>query len=199
MSEDDVTPRRGRPRTTQPEDILRVAVDAYWQEGPEVSVNAICQRAGISKPSLYRSFGSEDGLTAAALEQYADFVLGQTRAILESDLSFRDKLDALVAYVGEDPRNDHGCLFVKMRAARSHLGPKTQSKVQEVDNQTLALYKQFLDNSRVAGDWGGPISSELGARFLLGQIELALSQRARGVEAREVRPLLELAVSVLDR
>ncbi|MDE1998870.1 MAG: TetR/AcrR family transcriptional regulator [Burkholderiales bacterium] len=174
-------------------------MDAYWHEGPEVSVNAICQRAGISKPSLYRSFGSEDGLTAAALEQYADFVLSQTRTILESDVSFRDKLNALVAYASEDPCNDRGCLFVKMRTARSHLGPKTQSKVQEVDDQTLALYKQFLKDSRVAGDWGGPISPELGARFLLGQIELALSQRARGVEARDVRPLLELAVSVLDR
>ena len=67
----------------KPEDLLQVAVAAYWHEGPEVSVNAICQRAGVSKPSLYREFGGEDGLTLAALESYASMVQSQLLAAFE--------------------------------------------------------------------------------------------------------------------
>jgi AcrR family transcriptional regulator len=33
--------------------------------------------AGISKPSLYREFGSEDGLTRAVLDRYAERVLSE--------------------------------------------------------------------------------------------------------------------------
>ena len=41
------------------ERVLDVAMNAYWHSDPaDVSVNAICQMAGISKPSLYREFGS---------------------------------------------------------------------------------------------------------------------------------------------
>jgi AcrR family transcriptional regulator len=58
---------------------------AYWQSDPaDVSVNAICQMAGISKPSLYREFGSEDGLTRAVLDSYAERVLSDVFAILQA-------------------------------------------------------------------------------------------------------------------
>jgi AcrR family transcriptional regulator len=50
----------------------------------DVSVNAICQMAGISKPSLYREFGSEDGLTRAVLDRYAEQVLSEMFAILQA-------------------------------------------------------------------------------------------------------------------
>jgi AcrR family transcriptional regulator len=52
-------PTRGRPRTMNEEAVLDVAVSAYQKTDPaDVSVNAICQMAGISKPSLYRAFGN---------------------------------------------------------------------------------------------------------------------------------------------
>ena len=72
MSEADPKPARGRPKTMNAEQVLDVAMTAYWQsDAADVSVNAICQMAGISKPSLYREFGSEDGLSRAALDRYA--------------------------------------------------------------------------------------------------------------------------------
>jgi AcrR family transcriptional regulator len=109
-----------------------------------VSVNAICQRAGVSKPSLYREFGSEDGLTAAALENYAGMVRGQLLALLSSELAFTAKLEALIAFASEDPRNEHGCLFVKMGAARLDLGPKTRAKIAGIEAAMLEIYAKFF-------------------------------------------------------
>lgn len=62
MADSDPPPHRGRPRMMNNDDVLDVAMTAYWQSDPaDVSLNAITQMAGISKPSLYREFGSEDG------------------------------------------------------------------------------------------------------------------------------------------
>jgi AcrR family transcriptional regulator len=182
-----------------PEDVLQVAMRAYWHEGPEVSVNAVCRRAGVSKPSLYREFGSEDGLSASALEQYASIVLGQRRDLLLSGQSFFDKLDALITYASEDPRNEHGCLFFKMRAVRLHLGLKTQAKVAEIEAEAIKLYARFFRESRERGEWLGNISPDFAAQYLHAQMGLAVSQRALGTETAIVRPLLEYALSVLRK
>lgn len=197
MPEAESKPQRGRPRTMNPEDLLQIAVTTYWHEGPEVSVNAICQRAGVSKPSLYREFGGEDGLSLAALESYAGMVQSQLQGLLSSELSFARKLEALIAFASEDPRNEHGCLFVKMRAARLDLGPKTQAKVAEVEAAALEIYTRFFRDSRKKGEWPGSITPGFAAQYLHAQIGLAVSQRALGTEPAVVRKLLECALSVL--
>jgi len=180
-----------------PEGVLQVAVAAYWHEGPEVSVNAICQRAGVAKPSLYREFGGEDGLTLAALESYAQMVQSQLEGLLSSDLSFAGKLEALIAFASEDPRNEHGCLFVKMRAARLDLGPKTQTKVTEIEAATLEIYTRFFQDSWEKREWSGSITPGFAAQYLHAQIGLAVSQRSLGAKPASVRPLLECALSAL--
>ncbi|MGJ3264304.1 MAG: TetR/AcrR family transcriptional regulator, partial [Salinarimonas sp.] len=109
--------------------MLDVAVTAYWKGDPaDVSVNAICQMAGISKPSLYREFGSEDGLKRAALDTYAERVLADIFAILHGGEGLRETLDALIAFASADPRMETGCLFYKMRAGRHRPGPGTRGR-----------------------------------------------------------------------
>ncbi len=180
-----------------PEEVLRVATTAYWHEGPEVSLNAVCERAGVSKPSLYREFGSEDGLTAAVLAHYAEVALEQGRDLLSSGRNFTDKLEALIEFASEDPRNANGCLFVKMRAARLKLGPLTQAKLAEIETATLELYVRLFQESRENGEWSGGLPIAFAAQYLHAQIGLALSLRARGAQPSLVRPILDVALSVL--
>jgi AcrR family transcriptional regulator len=182
-----------------PEEVLQFAVKTYWREGPEVSVNTICRRAGLSKPSLYREFGSEDGLIAAALEHYAAMVQGRLRDLLSCDLDFDRKLEALVAYASEDRSSEHGCLFVKMRAAQRQLGPRSRKKVKQIEAANLRLYERFFRQSRENGEWPGRLTPEFAARYLHAQIGLAVSQRALGAKPATVKPLMACALSVLTR
>ncbi|ALM83703.1 TetR/AcrR family transcriptional regulator [Bordetella sp. N] len=53
------------------ERIQRTAADLFYREGIRaVGVDEIVNRAGVTKPSLYRSFGSKDELAAAYLRDY---------------------------------------------------------------------------------------------------------------------------------
>lgn len=197
MSEDNQKPLRGRPRKKSSDAVLDVAMKAYWHDDPaDVSVNAICQMAGISKPSLYRSFGSEDGLTCAALDRYADLVLSDIFAILENGVDLPSTLAALIDFAVADPRMETGCLFYKMRAGKHRLGPTTRARIDDIDAAATAGFAGFLQARRDAGEWSSPVSTEEGAQYLGEQIALAFTQRATGVDQSRIRKMLGLAFLV---
>ena len=197
MSDEDPKPARGRPRTMNAEKVLDVAMIAYWQADPaDVSVNAICQMAGISKPSLYREFGSEDGLTRAALDRYAKQVLSDVFAILQRGTGLRETLDALIDFASADSRMEAGCLFCKMRAGKHRLGTQTRARMEEIEAAAQAAYTAFLQSRRDAGDWPSGLSVEAGGKYLGEQLALAITQRASGEDPASIRELMVLALSV---
>jgi len=200
MNDDDPKPARGRPRTMNADKVLDVAMTAYWQSDPaDVSVNAICQLAGISKPSLYREFGSEDGLSRAALDRYAEQVLSEMFVLLHSGTGLRETLAALIDFASDDPRMETGCLFYKMRAGKHRLGPETRARVEEIDAAAQGAYAAFLQAARDAGEWPAGLSVEAGANYLGEQIALAITQRASGEDPARIREMLTLALSALTR
>ena len=199
MSDDDPRTARGRPRTMDADRVRDIALTAYWQDDPaDVSVNAICRMAGVSKPSLYRAFGSEDGLTRAALDAYAARVLSDIFAILQAGAGLRATLDALIDFASADPRMETGCLFYKMRAGKHRLGPDTRARVEEIDAAAQAAYGAFLQAARDGGEWPDGLPVEAGAKYLAEQIALAITQRASGEDPARIRQMLRLALSVFD-
>ncbi|MEZ5792084.1 MAG: TetR/AcrR family transcriptional regulator [Nitratireductor sp.] len=182
------------------EKVLDIAMTAYWQTDPaDVSVNAITQMAGISKPSLYRTFGSEDGLSRAVLDRYAEQVLSEMFTILHGGTGLRETLAALIEFASDDPRMETGCLFYKMRAGKHRLGPETRARVEEIDAQAQIAYVAFLQSARDSGDWPDGLSIEAGAKYLGEQIALAITQRASGEDKGRIREMLTLALSVFIR
>jgi len=90
----------GEPKKNAATRIFETARDLFYQRGIRaVGVDEIVCSAGVTKPSLYRSFASKDDLVAACLESYAD--------------EGRDKLLCRVDSAGEDP-------IAKLRAIVAH-------------------------------------------------------------------------------
>lgn len=200
MSESNQKPARGRPRTMDPDKVLDVAMTAYWQSDPaDVSVNAICQMAGISKPSLYRTFGSEDGLMRSALDSYAEQVLSDVFSIVTSGNGLQETLAALIDFAAADPRMETGCLFYKMRAGKHRLGPETRARVEDIDAAAKSAYVALLQSARDTGELPDALSVEAGATYLGEQLALAITQRASGENPARIREMMALALSVFSR
>jgi len=172
-------------------------MNAYWEGNPAaVSINALCQRLGLAKPSLYREFGNEDGLTRAILEHYAETVMTQVLLRISGDIGFDAKLDTLIAYVSEDDLSKTGCVFFKMRALRSRFGENTQNLISHIEANGLAGYEELLEKARKTGEWSGDTPTPLAAHYLFSQIGLALSLRGAGEDPATVRGLVTLALGI---
>ncbi|WP_144110012.1 TetR/AcrR family transcriptional regulator [Paraburkholderia sp. BCC1886] len=72
----DAEPKAARPRSTHTagpqaqQNLLRAAEELFYREGVRsVGVDAVVERAGVNKMSLYRQFSSKDELVMAYLER----------------------------------------------------------------------------------------------------------------------------------
>ena len=192
---------RGRPKTLNRDHVLQVAMTSYWDDGPmAVSINEICRRAGVSKPGIYREFGNEDGLKAAALESYRELVLSQLFEILEADQPFDDALAELTDLALQDRVEmgiPTGCLFGKMRGCRRELGPKTNDTIDATWYNAQAQMKDWVDRAKQSGQLRTPISTNTAALYVDAQIASAIMMQAGGVERAEISEFLQIAFNGL--
>lgn len=88
-------------------EVLEAANEIVMRDGPEVSMSAIAEEAGVPKPSLYRQFGNKTGLYQALATQHAESVLDACLRALDSGPGRRARLegviDAYLATIEERP------------------------------------------------------------------------------------------------
>lgn len=174
---------------------------AYWKEGiGNVSLNEICRRCAVSKPGLYREFGSEDGLMKAVLLAYQEKILTKVLQMLTTEAPFRETLDNLVSFVttvNSDQEAPKGCLVVKMRESRLHVGEATREQIDCAQAQILTAYADWVERSKVKGEFLADLSSQFAATYIDAQLNNALSQIARGEDSNNVKKILMVAFSML--
>ena len=78
---------KGVPRLEREDQILTVASEVFATDGfATANIQAIAQRAGISKPLIYNYFGSKDGLFLACIERAGEIVADEIERIANQDL-----------------------------------------------------------------------------------------------------------------
>lgn len=201
MSSNSTIPSRGRPKTLDRDHVLDVAMNAYWKEDMgNLSLNEICRRSGVSKPGLYREFSSEDGLMKAVIIRYQEQVLNSVQQMLSSEAPFRETLDKLVSFATSASchhESPMGCLFIKMRESRMHLGEATRAQVDFLEAQGLATFRKWVELSKVKGEFSADMSAEFAAIYIDSQISYASSRLARGEDPETVKKILSVAFSML--
>jgi len=80
--------RSGRPRAFDIDQALDRAVLVFWSKGFEgASLDDLTEAMGISRPSLYRAFGSKEDLFYKALERYTEGLTSYFGRALEEPTS----------------------------------------------------------------------------------------------------------------
>jgi AcrR family transcriptional regulator len=77
---------KGVPRLEREDQILTVASEVFANEGfATTNIQAIAERAGISKPLIYNYFGSKEGLFLACIERAGQIVAEEVERIANED------------------------------------------------------------------------------------------------------------------
>jgi TetR/AcrR family transcriptional repressor of nem operon len=105
---------RGRPRAFVETEALDTAMGLFWRMGYEgASMDALTAAMGISRSSLYQSFGDKETLFLRAVEHYARTRLAPLLGALDGGRDFRTDLaaflEAVVRHATGDPER-LGCL-----------------------------------------------------------------------------------------
>ncbi|MGV9415055.1 QsdR family transcriptional regulator [Nocardia sp. NPDC003693] len=176
MTRPEGTRSPGRPASASRDDVLRAAAEMFVA-GKRVDVNAVAARLGVSRASIYRWFGSRDGLLGAVivhqLERMVAHVERRTSStgsarlneILDRTVQWLVDHDSLRTYFDNEStaalrlitRSD-GPVHEPVVAIVSGLIARAQEQGYRppLDRDTLAyalvrLWEAFLYNDAVAG------------------------------------------------
>jgi AcrR family transcriptional regulator len=122
--------------------ILRAATGLLYQRGLDgIGVAELCATIGVSKETLYRHFGSKDGLMQAVLEARSDSVMRWVHAaVAAAGDNLVDQLaavfDALARW--HDEPTFRGCAILNA-ATQQHDGPAGTVARQHLDRQLEVL------------------------------------------------------------
>lgn len=198
MSQKPTKPTRGRPKTVDRQRAVKAALEVYWREGIQaMSLNALCRRIDLSKPSLYREFGGEDGLMVATLELYRQLAVVPLMGLFAAGLPPAQTLERAVIATTSDRGTPAGCLFTKMRLAIDRLGDGAATRTREIEAERLAVFAAWYQRVLDAGEGDASITPELAARYLDNQLTSVLVQMALGESPELIRAQAKLALKAL--
>lgn len=155
----------------------------------------------VSKPTLYKEFGSEDGLKQTVLSEYHKMTLAPLFELLQQDQPFDKALNALAGYILRDHQEHgmpNGCLFVDMCQCRDQLGELAGGQVDAFKELSLSTYEAWIERAKINGQFSSAVPSRTAATYIYAQIASAMNLQRQGTKTEEVNAVFRLALSVFD-
>jgi len=164
-----------RVKTFDSEAAIDAAMDLFWRKGyADTSVQDLVNELGISRSSLYATFGDKDQLFQQVFSRYTATEAGPRHGLLTRDGSVLDALRELLYGLAQAPEHypdRRGCLVVNAAMERVPYDPATTALVTaQLGRLEEALYAA-LRRGQVAGDIDPDRDARTMARFLVSVIQ----------------------------
>jgi AcrR family transcriptional regulator len=176
------------------ERLLSAADKLFYAEGVHVvGVDRIVEQAGVTKASLYNTFGSKDELVRAYLEQHMRRRQERIARILTANDTPRERIVAIFAEVEGflGASQFRGCRFI---SAAAEARPGDASEVMAAKYRTWLL-TLFTDLAEAAGAID---AKQLGRRLLLLYDGAAVAARMDPDRDAAARATHSAVVALLD-
>ena len=193
--------QRGRPRTFERTEALRVAMSLFWEQGYEgTSVSELAAAMGINSPSLYAAFGSKEALFREAIALY-DQTESEATATALAEHTARRSMEALlhnnlVAYT--DPGTPRGCMIVLAANTGKTKNEEVRQYVAEYRRATITMVADRLRRGVADGDV--PPDADIAAisAFFTTVLHGLSIQAHDGASREELQQVVDVAMAAWD-
>lgn len=193
-------PRRGRPRSYDPDRAMAQATAAFWDTGYSgTSLDDLSAATGMNRPSLYGAFGDKHTLYLKAIEGYRAMARAGMQTALPYDGPLKEALGGLyqraISLYLSGENGARGCLLVSTAATEAVMDPEirraARAALEEIDAAFEARFRHACEQGEL------PRSADPAALAKLASAILhTLSIRARTGASRAV--LEQIAASGVD-
>lgn len=143
----------GRRPAFDPDAVLAGARDAFWANGFEgTSLDDLLKATGLSKSSLYSSFGTKEQLFLAAYDTYRDDRAQEMRDLLTAHPGLEGVRAFFQLIIERDPASHlgYGCLSMNQGFEQAHRVPAIRERVSgDLDLIRDALHEALLEGQRL--------------------------------------------------
>lgn len=190
-----------RPQEFTKADVLHAAMRLFWRKGYEAtSLAELLDATGLSKSSLYSSFGGKHDLLLAAFDAYR-LNRKQDMSRMLAQGTGRQGVEAFFHTIVEDaadPEHGSGCMSINQAVELAPHDEEVRRRVEE----DLQLIEDGLTQALARGQADGSIGQtrparELARLLVLGFPGLQVMSRA-GLSSSRTSGSLHLLMSLLD-
>jgi len=194
--------KRGRPRKTDPDKALDIAMKMFWEQGFDgTSMNDLSACTGMAKPGLYATFGDKEAVYSKALERYFEkyglpLVDDLTASPDSLDTVVRRFLQAIAAFV-VDKSWPGGCFAINSVVDCANQSPSLESPGRAIQERRRNAFVQRFRAAQATGELPKEADPDALGEFFAGQVLALGVMGSGGADLKALNQLIEVAMTAL--
>ncbi|MET3980314.1 TetR/AcrR family transcriptional repressor of nem operon [Mucilaginibacter sp. UYP25] len=190
-----------RTKDFDEDEVLKKAVDLFWLKGYNAtSMQDLVDGLGISRSSLYDTYGDKHSLFIKALESYQCTNTGKFVQIIEGGKPAKETIKELLKFIADNLLNDKsqkGCFIVNAEVEVALHDKEVGDMIQKNDQNVEDAFFRVIQKGQESGEITNPQNARALARFLFNTVK-GIQVTAKSTTDREVfDDIINLAVGVL--
>jgi AcrR family transcriptional regulator len=187
----------GRPREFCVDQALGQALKVFWRNGYEgTSLTDLTDAMGITRPSLYATFGNKEDLFHKALDLYNKDYMGFTgQALLEpTSRAVVERLLLGLADMHSDPAHPPGCMDTNAALACSDAAEPIRKELVARRARGEAALRERLERARDEGDLPADADPADLARYVMTVAQGMAVQAKAGAGREDLHKVVTMAL-----
>ncbi|EDM37731.1 transcriptional regulator, TetR family protein [Pedobacter sp. BAL39] len=156
-------------------EVLKKAVELFWLKGYNgTSMQDLVEGLGISRSSLYDTYGDKHALFVKALENYRCSASAKVNEIMGSSTSskvaIRNMLEFIIAQLLHD-QNNKGCFLINSEVEVAAHDQTVSSMICESDQQIEEAFFEVIKRGQESGEIASKQDPRAMARFTFNTVK----------------------------
>ena len=190
-----------RPKAFDEEIALAAAMEVFWRTGYErASLDVLLPAMGISKQSLYDTFGDKRALYLKALAYYRDETLTSMRELFASVRKTRDGFSRLLLGLSAESEEQHarGCLLLSANLERDASDRVIAAFLRDNQASVEQIFATAIAQGQSRGELSPKHDPQALAKFFASTIQGMRAMARLKSDRRALRQVAKVALAVLD-
>lgn len=191
----------GRPIEFDPDQVVASATAAFWSKGYEAtSLQDLLDATGLSKSSLYQSFGGKQQLFGRCISAYTDRMVALLLERLGGSGSAMQFIRTVLTEIGSEGahgRRPIGCLVMNTASEFGQREPVFAEWVDSGISRVRAVMLRAIEQGQRAGEISRSRSAAALADYVMSSIAGLRTMVKAGTPTKKVLGVVDLIVGTL--
>lgn len=190
-----------RTKEFDPEVALQAAVKVFWRLGYErTSLDLLMREMGISKQSLYDTFGDKRAIYFKAMRSYRKATNDSLRGIFAGDRPVRDGFSKIFTSMIRETREQHeqGCLLLSANLSRDLKDAEMTEFLRANQREVEQIFADAFRRAKRRGEISAEKKPVALARFFVATIQGMRALARLNHDRKELEHISKVAMSSLD-
>jgi TetR/AcrR family transcriptional repressor of nem operon len=190
-----------RTKEFDPDVALEIAVEVFWRLGYEhTSLDTLMREMGISKQSLYDTFGDKRSIYFRAMSHYREQTNASLRDLFVTEKSVRKGFARLFQSIIRESKAQHerGCLLMNANLSRSIDDVEVKKFLRANQRDVERIFRTAFVEAKERGEIGSVKDPVTLSKFFVATIQGMRALARLNHDRKELAHIAAVALAALD-